>query len=753
MNTLIKFFKTTLMLILLLLGFNNVATAAATLSPTTQTVTGTVNIPLVSTATPVATGFTGTVSYTISPALSAGLALSSSTGVISGTPTVAKVATKYTITAKGTTGSASTIVNLTISNPTALSPATQTITGFVGSSITATRSITASNFSGAVTYTVSPVLPIGLVLNATTGVITGIPTTPQSGTSYIITGQGATSGTATTVVTITVSTPSITPASQTVSGIIGKAITSTSSMVATGLSGTVTYAITPTLPTGLAFSTSKGVISSTPSVASTLNTYTITATGATGGNATALVTLSVVPPPPAISPATQTLSGVMNTAVKATRAFTATYFTGAVSYSISPALSAGLTLNTTTGVINGTPTIDQVATVYTITATDSTLATATSTITITIALPPPSITPSTQSVIGPVGSSITPTTALVAKYFGGTVSYGISPALPAGIVMDTTTGIISGTPTTTQAATIYTITATGSTSGTATARVTITFPPAAVTPATQTITGKINTAIRATRAYTANYFSGTVSYAISPALTSGLMFDTTTGVISGTPTAIQLATTYSITATGTISGVATASVALTISPDVTPSNQKIKWPINAPINPTIALTPIGFTGAVSYSISPALPNGLVLDTITGIISGTSTVAQLSTNYVITVTDGVSGSATASINIIITNPPNCLPPSLSAVAEGRRAYLRLNCYSCHGDTGLGGMGPNIQGESGGVNDAVPNGAEGGMPPFDNYLCANDLTYLEAYLKVMGRNGAPSFKHWWEPTPTQ
>jgi hypothetical protein len=54
------------------------------------------------------------------------------------------------------------------------------------------------------------------------------------------------------------------------------------------------------------------------------------------------------------------------------------------------------------------------------------------------------------------------------------------------------------------------------------------------------------------------------SYAISPAAPSGLTFSTTTGQLSGTPTASQSATTYTITATNA-SGSATQSFALTVT--------------------------------------------------------------------------------------------------------------------------------------------------------------------------------------------
>ena len=55
----------------------------------------------------------------------------------------------------------------------------------------------------------------------------------------------------------------------------------------------VSYAISPALPTGLAFSTSTGVISGTPSVLSTTATaYTVTATNS-GGDDTVDVTITV----------------------------------------------------------------------------------------------------------------------------------------------------------------------------------------------------------------------------------------------------------------------------------------------------------------------------------------------------------------------------------------------------------------------------------------------------------------------------
>ena len=87
---------------------------------------------------------------------------------------------------------------------------------------------------------------------------------------------------------------------------------------------------------------------------------------------------------------------------------------------------------------------------------------------------------------------------------------------------------------------------------------------AAVTPATQTVSGAVGTAITNTTAYNPIGFTGTVTYAISPTLPTGLTLNSASGVISGTPTASQATATFTVTATGATSGTATATVSITI---------------------------------------------------------------------------------------------------------------------------------------------------------------------------------------------
>jgi len=70
-----------------------------------------------------------------------------------------------------------------------------------------------------------------------------------------------------------------------------------------------------------------------------------------------------------------------------------------------------------------------------------------------------------------------------------------------------------------------------------------------------------------------------------------------------------------------------------------------------------AITPWGpptFSGGapLSYAVSPALPAGLVLDTTTGVISGTPASTTASATYVVTATN-TAGNTTASLTIDIT----------------------------------------------------------------------------------------------------
>ncbi|MBC7616023.1 MAG: gliding motility-associated C-terminal domain-containing protein, partial [Pedobacter sp.] len=215
----------------------------------------------------------------------------------------------------------------------------------------------------------------------------------------------------------------------------------------------VSYAVSPALPAGLILNTLTGTISGTPTVATGIRTYTVTATNS-GGSLTFGIVITVIP-----SIFTYNTPNVYT--VGATISTLTPTITGAIvnSYSIGPDLPAGLTFNTITGAISGTATAVTGTSVYTVTAISSS-GNRIFDVSITVnAVSPSGLSYPTPNVIT-VGSTITTLTPTVS---GGTVtSYSISPGLPAGLVFNTTTGTISGTPTIVIGTVIYTVTATNS---------------------------------------------------------------------------------------------------------------------------------------------------------------------------------------------------------------------------------------------------------------------------------------------------
>lgn len=134
----------------------------------------------------------------------------------------------------------------------------------------------------------------------------------------------------------------------------------TGSFTATNMPATNGYSISAgALPTGLSLNVNTGAITGTPTVAGSY-TFTVRATGAFEGTPTAERTIVVNPPAPVFSDLTLASEATVGTAYSdAVAASDAGY--GIVSpttaYSIlSGSLPAGLSLNTSTGAITGTPT-------------------------------------------------------------------------------------------------------------------------------------------------------------------------------------------------------------------------------------------------------------------------------------------------------------------------------------------------------------------------------------------------------------
>jgi uncharacterized repeat protein (TIGR01451 family) len=225
------------------------------------------------------------------------------------------------------------------------------------------------------------------------------------------------------------------------------------------------------------------------------------------------------------------------------------------------ALPAGLTLNTSTGAVTGTPTATGA---FTLKVTDANgIASTTCSFTINAA---PSVTcPSTALSTGTVGAVFN-SGAIVAA--GGTAPLTFSVAtgaLPAGLTLNTATGAVTGTPTAAGSFTLK-VTDTNGASST-TCPFTINAAPALTCPAGGLSTGTVGVVFNS-GAITVT--SGTAPFTFSlatGALPAGLALNAATGAVTGTPTATGV---FTLKVTD-VNGIASGTCSFSVSPPVPPS--------------------------------------------------------------------------------------------------------------------------------------------------------------------------------------
>jgi hypothetical protein len=246
-------------------------------------------------------------------------------------------------------------------------------------------------------------------------------------------------------------------------------VAATSFIPVTGGGGTspLSYGVTPSLPTGLNFSASTGVITGTPTVTLASANFTVTVTDANGATATAGFSLAVN----GAVTATQAIASKMLTVNAAATSFipvTGGGGTSPLSYGVSPSLPTGLNFSSSTGAITGTPTVTLASTNFTVTVTDANGATATAGFSLTVngAVTATQVIASKTLTVNVAAASFTPVTGS-----GGTapLSYSVLPALPTGLNFSTSSGAVTGTPTVTSTSTNYTVTVTDANGATATA--------------------------------------------------------------------------------------------------------------------------------------------------------------------------------------------------------------------------------------------------------------------------------------------
>lgn len=553
--------------------------------------------------------------------LPSGLTIDTGTGVISGTP-AAGTANTYTVklTATNASGSVSQplvlVIDPPLNAPVYTGPAN--LSGTQGSSFSFTPAFGTVTAAYALAF-VNPTtaLPTGLTFTAATGVIAGTPT--QVG-SFAVTLSATNAGGTTTVplkivinsaaTAPVITSSSIAPGAR-VGTVFGFQLTSTGTPTASAYSAIG-------LPAGLTLTSGTGAIGGTPAVFGTFS-VTVSATNTVGTGPTSILTISVAP---SLLAPVITSSPVVNYGQvgQTFTPFNLTASPAATSFAVTNGtLPAGLSLNTATGAITGTPLAAAVGktTVWFAGTKDSVTGLATS---VLFTIAPAAATPIVNS-----NGTATAQVGLPFQYVitanNGPLTAFAATGLPAWLLLNGTTGVLSGIPSEATTTAISIALAATNLGGTGSPKtLLLSVAPAPATPiitSTLTATGRVGTAF--TYQITA---SETPTSFVASGLPEGLSLNATTGAISGSPT---ISKTYVVALKGANVGGLGAPSSLVI--DIAPA-------ANAPAITSAAAASgqigVAFTYQIvatnppilSYGVTGALPSGLELNTATGALTGT-----------------------------------------------------------------------------------------------------------------------------------
>jgi PKD repeat protein len=577
--------------------------------------------------------------------------LTASGNTISGTPTQTGT---YEISIKATNAGGSTTGILTVRiDP--LVPPTISVTA----SMLALRGESFSKWfyaSNAASYSLSGSLPAGITFDAQNFRLTGTPT--QNGAfplEITATGPG---GTITVPFTLFVAPPPL--------PVI------TSSLVANFSSSNYTYLYAsnnPTafsaqgLPAGLIFynnSSSASVADNGSFSSSALIPATITASNFTGSSS-AIVHFTYNPYLSSATFGAAMAEGVVN------QSLSYTLYSGSSSLMTSRVYSAtnlppGLAIDAATGKITGTPTTAGTYAVN-ITANHSSYAPLNLTLTIRVKAPELPVITSNSTITATVGQSL----YTWIDTSGNVTSYALDP-LPPGLIFDSTTGNLTGTPT---AAGTYKVQASATNSaGTRTAGLLIqvaSAPPPAIFYSDLSLRGIVGESF-------SEYLSAsnTTSYA-AIGLPPGITLDASNGKLSGTPTTpgSYLVEVHATNAGGTT----TAKVAFDVLAQQIPVISSDAEEIGA-VGDSFSYT-ITASHAPGSFTAANLPPGLSLDFTTGQITGTPTQAG---DYLVPVTASNAagvGPATLTLRIQPRKPGWLTSPTAATGVVGENMSIPLS----------------------------------------------------------------------------
>jgi hypothetical protein len=525
------------------------------------------------------------------------------------------------------------------------------INAFQGMAITPVTMTGIGGAGGPYTFTATN-LPPGLSISSS-GTISGTPTTPGPYTYTVtVTDNNGSSGTVNCSITVYMPVSSSCVA---ITAVQGVAISPVTMMGSGGAGGPYTFTAT-NLPPGLSISTS-GIISGTPTTSGAYN-YSVTVTDNVGNSGVVNCSVTVYPPLTLACASTSAEIGFPYSSALVASGGVPSY-----TYSISGgALPPGLSLNTSTGAITGTPTT--VGTYnYTAQVADSAGDVVTNnTCSITVA---PALTLACASSSAEV--AVPYSSALVASEGVPPYTYSISNgALPPGLSLNSSTGAITGTPTTSGTYN-YTAKVVDSIGGTVTnSNCSFTVAPAL---ALACASGIAQVGVAYSSALAGSGGVPPYTYSIgNGSLPPGLSLNTSTGAITGTPATTG---TYNYSANVADSGGGSVTINCSISmiqaPAITSANSA-SFTIGIAGSFTVTTTGVP---TPSITETGSLPNGITFvdnGNGTGTLKGTAK-GLTGGNLAITFTakNGVGSPATQAFTLSLDKAPAITSASSAAFA--------------------------------------------------------------------------------------
>ncbi|MGA1670381.1 MAG: beta strand repeat-containing protein, partial [Candidatus Nanopelagicaceae bacterium] len=623
---------------------------------------------------------TGDLVVTLSGTNPAGITIDTSTGILTADSTVPAGTYRETVTATDSLGQIGTaLLTITVNEKVALAGVADVTTTF-GRAKT-TGAFTATLGTGTKTFSIAPTVT-GITINSVTGAITVAATVGSASSTTVyyetVTATDGVGYRAETVVVITINPLVVLSGGDTQIVTTRGRAESSSAIVADSGTGTKSFSLVGTAISGITIDSVTGVVTVAKTTAANTYTLTIRATDTTGDIED--TTLSVVVNAEVAIAGPTSISTTYQVPIQ-TSAFSASLGTGEKVLSMSDTLPAGITFDSTTGIISidGTVPIDTYVAV--ITGTDVYGETGTRNITIrvneTVAVTGPALYATT------LGMDTTFATPMAATLGTGTKTFSIvsivnsaSTSLDTssvGITINASTGLftLTGVAVDTYTVTVRAVDAVGGINETTTQiRVNEAVDLAYGTETLTTTFGRADS----TSAFVATLGTGTKIFSIQSitptdqASQAGISINATTGVVSVLATTIADTYTIVIKATDSVGAIDTIVMTVRVNEAITVTGPATLITTVYVESSTASFTPDFGTGDKTFSLEPGNA-GFSIDTTTGVVTYLGTLPAGTYYETVTATDSLGVKGYKPITITINESIAVTGPALYATTLG------------------------------------------------------------------------------------